>query len=461
MYTQKNKACLFVYVVLLAAVVFVAFLPDGQNEIYVWNYIIDGILGIVSFIIYGYNAINRKYNLFSPITVLTAIYITLFFFTPMYDIVLQEYSWFGVDLFDYGIKGSIIAFIGYITFVIIYNMSVQIRTKHFFEDPSKNIIYIILLMYLICLAANVFYLMRTSGHSLTYLFSLGLLGGGNSISNTVSNLGFISNLSYALPSCTLLYCEFGRNKPLKIVLFLLMFILQIERGFRFYIIQIALMFVSYYYIRNNKKFKLVQICILIIAVMLPIVLMTLFRNTIRSGNGMDLSLLSGKTIRKALEDAILDNFRIYKTYYGVIKAVPYMTNYMCGKQMIFYTLIMFVPRLIWPGKPLAPGDEAIALGISRYAVTAGTAYPNIGEYYYEFGIVGVVFFMGIFGRWMKTVDQRYRVHRKTNIELMVFCTLLGTLLQIIIRGYTPSNFWMIIFTLLPYYGMALFKDRKD
>ena len=451
----KNLALFYCCILLTAIIAFIVFLPDDQKNIYMKNYIVDGILGIASLMIFGYNAIKRQYKLFSPITVLSAIYITLFFFTPMYDIVLREYEWFGVDLFAYGMKGSLIAFLGYIAFIAVYNRPVKIRNKTLFHEPKRDMTSIILLMYVICLAANIYYLVRTSGHSLAYIFSLGLLGSGNTSNEIESNLGFISNLSFALPSCTLLYCEYGRSKPLKIILFVLMFILQVERGFRFYIIQIILMFISYIYTKKDKKIKLVNVAVLLIGTMIPIVLMTMFRNSIRAGSGMDLTMLTGEAIRQALDEAIWDNFRIYKTYYGIIKAVPDMTPYMFGQQMIVYTLIMFIPRIIWPGKPLPPGDEAVALGISPYAVLAGTAYPNIGEYYYEFGIVGVIFFMGLFSRWMKTIDQRYRAYRRSNMDLMVFCTLLGAILQIIIRGYTPSNFWMIVFTLLPYFGIQI------
>ena len=115
--------------------------------------------------------------------------------------------------------------------------------------------HLIIIMYAVCLAANIYYLVQSSGHSIWYVFSLGLFGKGN-ISDEVPNLGFISMLSYSLPSCTLLYIEYGRSKILKILLFVFMFILQVERGFRFYILQIALMFISYEFIKKNKKNKI-------------------------------------------------------------------------------------------------------------------------------------------------------------------------------------------------------------
>lgn len=456
-----NKILILFCILLVGISTFLLFIPIDQLDVYFINYVVDGILGLACIIIYGYSAINKGYELFSPINVLTLIYVILFFFTPMYDIVLHEYCWFGVDLFAYGVKGSVIAFVGYLSFLMAYNSPINPNSRRILSEKNERAVPFILTMYGVCFFSNVYYLVNVSGNSIAYIFSLGLLGGGNSREITKVSIGFISMLSYALPSCTLLYIEYGKSKPLKIILFVLMFILQVERGFRFYIIQISIMFISYYYLRNEKKPRVSQLFALIVLIMVPIVLMTMFRSTIRSGDGMDLSVLSIDSIREALDDTIWDNFRIYKTYYGIIKAVPSMTGYMYGAQILVYTLIMFIPRIIWPGKPSPPGMEAVALGISNYSVLAGTAYPNLGEYYYEFGIVGVVFFMALFGWWMKKIDVKYKINHTSNIELMVFCTLLGTILQVVIRGYTPSNFWMIVFTLLPYFGVQVLCPSKS
>ena len=456
-----NKILILFYILLVLIIAFFLFLPTNQSDMYFYNYVVDGILGIACITVYGYYAIKKGYELFSPITILTLIYVVLFFFTPIYDIVLHEYCWFGVDLFAYGIKGSVIAFIGYVAFLMAYNIRINPNTMRLLSEKNENAVPFILMMYGVCFLANVYYLVGVSGNSLAYIFSLGLLGGGNSIETTEANLGFISMLSFSLPSCTLLYVEYGKNKPLKIVLFALMFILQVERGFRFYIIQIALMYIAYYFFRYDKKPKVRNLLVLGLLIMVPIVLMTMFRNTIRSGLGMDLSVLSVDSILKALDAAIWDNFRIYKTYYGIIKAVPRMTGYMFGQQMLVYTIIMFVPRIIWPAKPSPPGGDAIALGISNYSVLAGTAYPNIGEYYYEFGVIGVVFFMALFGWWMKKIYVKYKEYKRSNIELMVYCTLLGAILQLTIRGYTPSNFWMIVFALLPYLAVQIISSSRS
>ena len=285
------------------------------------------------------------------------------------------------------------------------------------------------------------------------------MGGSNTV-NTVADIGAISMLSYALPSFTLLYMEYGKNKFLKILAFVLMFELQVARGFRFFILQIIVMFGAYYYIKTNKKPKIRQVLLLIVGAFVPLIIMTLFRTSIRSGNGMDLSIISWETISDALNAAFWENLRIYKNYYALIKVVPSATPYLHGKQMIIYTIIMLIPRAIWSGKPGNPGQIAQRIALGNVAISSGTAYPGLGEYYYEFGLMGIVFWMGIFGLWLKKIENKFRYSTSSRIDQMIYCTILGIILQLLIRGYTPSNFWMLVFALIPYWIIMTFFVKR-
>ena len=79
----------------------------------------------------------------------------------------------------------------------------------------------------------------------------------------------------------------------------------------------------------------------------------------------------------------------------------------------------------------------------------GQALPNLGEFYYALGIAGILICMAIYGLWMRHVKRRYLDGNSRPMDLIQFSILLGTNLQIIIRGYTPSNFWYVIFSVLP------------
>lgn len=458
---KRNRTILYFFCLFCAIGLCVLFAPDYKTEsIYIANYWIDALYLILCSAIFGWKICIGKFDLFSPITIFSVLYIIMFFFMPMYDICINEVLWFGQDLFGYGIKASTIAFVGYVSFFCFYITKFSYRRfpknqyidSHQIQIKGKMLVPVIVIGYMVCLIANIYYMVFSNGNSVLYILTLGMLGSAGQHS-VGENIGAISMLSYSLPSFTLLYVEYGNKKILKIVFFALMFVLQVARGFRFFIIQIVVMFGAYYFLRANKKPRLKDILILGICLMIPIVLMTLFRNGIRSGQGMDLSIVNGESIVDALDAAIFDNFRIYKTYYGLIKAVPQMTNYLYGGQMIVYTAIMFIPRAIWHSKPGNPGTAAQLLALGNAAVVGGSAYPGLGEYYYDSGIIGVIVWSAIFGLWLAKIQRRYRYSAKSHIDLMVYSTVLGLILQFVIRGYTPSNFWMFIFCMIPYWGI--------
>lgn len=444
--------------------------PDNLADIYLKNYIVDSICLVVSISLLLNLYVWNKIDLFSPFSFFSLIYIVMFFVTPIYDILIGEILWFNIDLFAYGIKGSLYALLGYFVFYLAYknkftskrnqlNYIKEYKGDEFSNETRRNLITFILIGYCVCLFANLFYLVRSGGNSILYILTLGALG-GDSTANVMDDIGAISMLSYALPSFTLLYVEYGRSRFLKVLTFVLMFELQVARGFRFFILQIIVMFGAYYYIKTKKKPKIRQVLLIVAGAFVPIIIMTMFRTGIRAGDGMDLSIISQETITEALNAAFWENLRIYKNYYALIKVVPGATPHLYGKQMIIYTAIMFIPRAIWSGKPGNPGTLAQKIALGNAAIYSGSAYPGLGEYYYEFGLMGIVFWMGAFGLWLKKIEDRFRYGASSRIDQMIYCTILGIILQLIIRGYTPSNFWMLIFALIPYWIIKMFFIKR-
>lgn len=453
---RKSAINILVLIIILMLILFLN-LPDELGQVYRKCYIINIICLGVCLFIYALANIRGVVDLFSPITFFTIIYCFMFFITPVYDLLIGEITWFGIDFFDQGVKCSVYALLGYLIFFIAYSImgSNEWGKYAYYNNDEREICYnekirrFIILGYIICLIANIFYLVNASGTSIMYVLSLGILGTAGK--DVESSLGAISMLSYALPSFTLLYIEYGRNRILKIVAFLLMFELQVARGFRFLILQIIVMFGAYYFLKNDKKPKISQLILASAVALIPILLMTLFRNSIRTGLGMDMTLVSKNTIMDAMDAAFWENLRIYKNYYAIVKVVPDKTPFLHGAQTIIYTAIMLIPRAIWKAKPGNPGTVAQNIALGRAAVLGGSAYPALGEYYYDWGICGIIIWMFIWGAFLKKIERRYRFNMQSKIDLMIFCTVLGVVLQFTIRGYMPSNFWMLVFCIIPYW----------
>mgnify|MGYP002600366856 FL=1 len=200
------------------------------------------------------------------------------------------------------------------------------------------------------------------------------------------------------------------------------------------------------YIKEKKRPSVILIIALLLLLSISVGFIGGIRDDMRAGNGIGNSINSIIQF-EYITSVIIDNFSIYKTYYGIVQNIPSIMNYTFGKLMFMYTLIMFIPRWIWSSKPNPISQKINEIAVSKYASKAGTAYPYLGEYYHEFGVFGIMFFSYFFGKicsWLKIKMYEINIH-----SIILYSSICPLLLQIMIRGYTPSNFYLIIFSVLP------------
>ena len=92
--------------------------------------------------------------------------------------------------------------------------------------------------------------------------------------------------------------------------------------------------------------------------------------------------------------------------------------------------------------------------MNEVAAKSGMAFPNIGEFYFEFGPIGVVVCMFIFG--VLCANLKVILKKADDIEeLIIYSVTFLALVQIIGRGYIPSNFYLLIFLNLPMFLLEL------
>ena len=154
----------------------------------------------------------------------------------------------------------------------------------------------------------------------------------------------------------------------------------------------------------------------------------------------------------------------YRTFYAMTQRFPSQYSYMLGKTFL-YTFILFVPRAIWPGKPDNPVRDMIEHSLNKRARISGTAVANIGEFYANFGILGVAIGMYLLG-WIASEMKRrllpiseYYMDETGNKRLM-YAILFPLCFQWIARGNFSGNFYMTIFAVLPFVVSKIrFKKR--
>lgn len=394
---------------------------------------------------------DRRLGGVDPLSVTSVIYAFVYAVCPIYDILTGTFQWFGHDLFIFGPGATIVAAIGYLAFAITYKLTWHAPKKRIADDANqpKSFVPLILVMYAVCFAGNSYYMVSGGGNSLVYCLTLGVIGDGGG-DKVESSIGFVSMLSYCLPAITLMYIQYGRSTFLKIAMAYAMLALQVSRGFRFIVFEIAIMFLCYYRFRY-KRMPSLRVALPLAAILFAaVMLMTIFRSDIRSGSGMDLSSLSMIGFADTFDEMLWDNLRIYKNFYGMVGVIPDVYPFVYGQQIILGPLLMFVPRIIWPGKPeTLKGGYDLDVLIGPELSGTGQAFPNLGEYWYAFGLIGVVLFMALYAWWMKRSELKYGNDSTDPLSWIMLAVLVSLNLQLIIRGYTPSNLWLIVFSILP------------
>lgn len=424
-----------------------------DEYVYLANYLVD-CLGVFCVVICLFNNSARHgFDIFEPLYFISIIYAMIYFVTPLYDLFLKNYLWFQYNLFPYGIKAGVIAILGYCSFYIIYAINDSVYSEEPWENQiaeqsSRVLVLAIIVMCVICFFANAWTMIHSGYMNLTYILTLGLMGGSGKAADVVENIGFISMITYSLSTSVLLYFEFGKSKLLKVLFFVPMVLLQVTKGFRFFIVQIAVTFFVYMFLKKEKRPTFHSIIIAILIMLIPISFMTLFRDSIRAGMSAGVYQVGVTEIMDSLDEAIWGNFRIYRNFYGVVHSVPQTYSYIGGRQMIYGTLIMAIPRAIWSGKPSSSGGVGLAALVGSNLAGTGMASPNITEYYYGFGILGVIVFMGIYGFWAKRQRQK-KMYSSDPFSRIEYAVLLGTNIQLLTRAFTPSNFYYLLFSVLP------------
>lgn len=462
--SRKDIFGILILCFLLSVPLFLFAMPDGLDEVYYHNWICDMICFLISFAVLIGMYAKGRIDIFSPVVFVSVIYILMFFIAPVYQIAVGETSIFGVtDLFDYGVKGSIVALLGFLSFCAVYMRRYQKIPENRGEgsvgrlsaEARRNLSKWVLLAWTLDFVLGLTIVAATQGFSISYILTFGMMGGAEVFETTSTTLGFIGQFTRSIVSLYLIYFCVSDKKVMKGILFVLTAGLEVINGFRYMIVILICGLFYLYHMLRGKKISLVKLLgmSVLLAVLIGIVGYT--RNSVRAGTGFSMEGFGLSTIM----DAVIGNFEIYKSYYSIIKAVPAMTPYLYFDQIVVYTLVMAIPRAIWPGKPSNPGTEAQLYGINRYAVVGGFAYPCLGEYYYGFGTIGVVVFMGIIGAWLAKISNRYRRNAQTELDLVIYCIAVPLMLQLLIRGYTPSNFYLVLALFIPYWAVKAYAKR--
>lgn len=453
------------YVYSIIGIITLMYISDSFKTPYYREYV---ILCIAYFIVGGiflWSIVKNQMDIFQPFILISIIYFCIFIFTPMIFIIQGKTDAHGVNIMNGCVKATIIFVFSYMSYVIGYNFykiklgEKQVVKKYYISTNQKRkIVIICFVLWSIAYILTLVHLF-SKGNNLIQILSIGKVKAENTYGAN-SLMGFISNFSFCMIIPWLYICFFSKSKVLKIVITYLTLTAYIIRGFRYIIVIMGISLIITYYRKRKKTPTFIIVVLGIISLLVFIGVLGYMRNSLRTGVATDWKSFGIDNITYALES----NFDIYKTFYGIVEHYPSDYSYTFGTSMFLETIVMFIPRVIWPGKPLAVDASvvlAIRRSVSEFAISnAAMATPNLGEFYVDFGIGGCLICMFIFGVISKWTTKFYFI-KNDNIEyIMLYAVVMPTFLQLVIRGYTPSNFYLVVFLLAPFFIIKMFNRVK-
>lgn len=434
------------------------------NTDYVVEYVLIVFSFLITVIIFLWSYTGNDKDILHPLSLVTVLYICIFHFCPLYLISIGETTCHGAVVMDGCIKATLLFEVGYLFLILGYKKT---KIKRLSPRPiarqinsEKTISKLLVIAYLIWIVGwfvSVVTMIK-SGKSFQYIISLGVQGTSSSTFNSFGDEGgiaFLGKMANCMVIPWIVICFVGNNIAVKIVITLLTISSFYVTGFRYMIVIMALAFAVVWYRFKNKRPKIYTIILFGIIIILFISVLGYARSDIRLGREVDWTDFSFDSI----EYALVSNFNIFLPFYGLVTEYPWNHFYTLGHSMFYESAIYFIPRALWSQKPVAKVSSAVAIAImnstNEYTIqTVGMAWPNIGEYYMEFGVLGVVGCMFVFGKLLKKSLTLY--NSPDLLDVITYGVLLGTFFQLVTRGYMPNNLGLILFLFLPLIPLKLF-----
>lgn len=445
---KKSSLIIFIVSVISCFAFYFAFQDDVISRYrFDYGFLIASMLGFTG--IYAIGISKSINNLFQPLHIYAFFYLCICFLTPCFMILAHEDDCHGTYIMGGCFMGTIYVIVAFVSFLFGYlqNQNKEVRIEELELPNEKKIKKILLTSYIffgIACFLNLF-LLISIGYNLTYLFTLG--GDGLSkVTGIPDNLRFLFNSGYVLLVPWLFICAYGKKWHALIGAYLL-FIIFYAYGWRFIIYIVAVSGAIVFYRTRNKQPKLSHIMILGAILFVYSTIGGMMRGAMRTGESAKVQKLESNNFVYTLES----NFDIYKTYYGVVQTYPSKEDFWYGQATIASPVIMWIPRFVWPDKPLGseyPSTVSIMKSCGEDAILgAAMASPNIMEYYIDFGVVGIVVFSFILGTICKRMLRLY--YGKSLYGVIKYALFCGFLIQLINRGYMAQLITLIVILYLP------------
>lgn len=393
---------------------------------------------------------------FEPILIVNVAYFLYFVYGPAKDHLLGRDVFVGRDVLPLFPRGMLYLAIGLVSLLAGYYSAMGRGLGRTFRKPGvmrESAVYYAWIAGAVGLVCFGLYI-KVAKVSWIYFLSLGQAasGEGNIFTGADDNpaFGYLMGGIDFLPAVLLIwYAATRTGRKWNIAGYVLLLIVYTTIGFRFRILILALAPVIYYYLKRNRRPQLILLVVPAIAGSMLIGVIGEQRAHFRTGTQVDLEAINVEDARMTFQN----DLSIYQPFLAVVDAFPRDHDYTYGSSFA-YVLVHPIPRVLWKNKPEPPIYEIIrgAFGGDNVFLQIGVAYPNIGEYYANFGLPGIVIGMMLFGVGLRALYEYLRLHSENDWVRIIYALALPFLVQVVSRGYFVAIFQQTCF----FFGPAIF-----
>jgi oligosaccharide repeat unit polymerase len=449
----KNRKVLLIAsaaVILLAAAV-IAMGTGNFDAAEINHYLILSGLLVLTVLSLVIHAVINGLDIFEPLYLISLTYLQIFVIAPWIWLIQGRTSWMSFPVMNNLPLASFYFALGYAAFLLGY----CIAAKRGLEKPSgvyepdehcRHLIVRFSAFLLMLALVGGFLSMYNAGKSPLFVLTLGRVRtdtGGGLFSAASGKLLFLTMfINMLIPAFLLLFAFQKKHRWLLVPVFVVIFLINVSDGFRYRILILVFAPLVYLSLAGKRKLNLTRLAILVLAAFMLVTVIGAWRNNIRSGTQL-VSLN-----KDVLLSAYMPNIEVFFPFYRILSVVPEQYGYLNGRGYL-YTFTVMVPRILWPDKPEPLERDILTLAFGETGMKSGPAYPNIGEFYIEFGVAGIMagmFLFGLFSRWTASL---YKSSRRNSFSLIGYAMLLPYYLQIVCRGHFASIFMEIVFTFGP------------
>jgi len=452
--TDSLKSPIRVFLFFLFAIVSTCFLLTLEYYRYREEYYCLISCYEIVLITYFFLVKKKDFDMFHPYHIFFVFYLCIFFYTPLLLIDAKNELLCGlVNVMGGCVKGTIIATFALIFYAVGYSSTKSKGGKprtltdvQLHYRKRKNLLRTSYVIYMISCVASFLYLLKNGKSVLSILLMGAVTSRDITEYESADAMLFLINITYFMLVPWLFICTYSKSTNMKFLTSFILLAIFYAYGWRFIIYIMILAYSIVYFRVKNKKPKLKSLAILGAFLLMISVYVGATRNNIRSGNDIDFTGFTKENISYTLES----NFNIYQTYYAVVDYYPEKEDFYYGQACFLYPVIMWVPRALWPGKPFGkefPAGQAVMKSVPEAFEIGAMSFPNLMEYYLDFGVIGVILFSYLIGVISKKMVSFY--NSSSVYDVIVYSLFIGFSIQFINRGYIAQLITLFVFLFSP------------